>query len=414
MRTSAKLKSYINVLDIGTSKICCLAARLNAGEKPEVLGTGVVPAAGIKAGAIVDLDKATQCIGAALAQAEKQAEKSIKSVVVNISSGQLKSRHFFQEIDIADGRQITAADVKRLVDGVIVSVPPEEEVIHTFPLDYAVDGETGVYDPRGLYGNKLGARVHLVTLPETQSKNLLLVLDRCHVSVERKVATPYASALAVLSDEEKEIGATVIDLGAGTTAAALFMGGGLVHLGLFPIGGNAITRDIAQGLSAAPATAERLKTLNGAAFRSPKDELERLIVPIAGEEEEANIQIPRADLIAIIVPRLEEILERAGTLLEEDARFLAATRRIVLCGGGSELQGIKEKATALLGGNVRLGKPPLFKGLPNQFDPYTFLTCIGLVKYAMMSYQKGSLEKVDIRLKNGWPGKVMQWIAQNF
>ncbi len=412
----SKGKSYVTVLDIGTSKICGLMVHVPADGKPEVVGFGYAPAKGIKAGAIVDLDKATECIGSVLAQIEKQADRQIDSVTVNISSSQLKSNHLYQETTIADGHPITATDVKHLVDGMVAScVSAEDEVIHTFPLGYVVDKEQGINDPRGLYATTLGAHVHVITIPETQLRNLVMVLDRCHVGIDMKVATPYASALAVLSDEEKEIGATVIDMGAGTTSLALFLSGGLVHLGLVARGGNAITRDIAQGLSASLATAERLKTLNGAAFLSPKDELERLIVPIIGEEDGSNIQIPRADLIKIIVPRLEEILERAGRVLDEKEVFSVAARRLVLCGGGSELQGLKEKSAALLNGNVRLGKPGTIKNLPNQFDSYTFVTCMGLLKYVLADYQRMPVEQFNGQVKQkGRLGKVMQWLIKNF
>lgn len=411
-----KLKSFVTVLDIGTSKVCCLMVRFGSDDRPEVIGMGYAPSKGIKAGAIVDLDKATDCIGDVLAQAEKQAERTIEKVIVNISSTQLKSTHIQKEIEISDGKPITASDVKRLVDNVITSCMSDgNEVIHSFPLSYTVDKEQGIMDPRGLYGNRLGVHMHVISLPESQARNLVSVLDRCHVSIDMKVATPYASALAVLSDEEKEIGVTGIDFGAGTTTLALFLGGGLVHLGVIPIGGNAMTRDIAQGLSTSLSGAERLKTLNGAAFLSPKDELERLIVPIVGEEEGSNLQIPRSDLIRIIMPRLEEVLEHCSKTLEVNPHFVVATKRFVLTGGGSNLQGIKEKTAECLGGVTRIGKASPIKGLPTQFDSYTFSTCIGLLKYAIIRQKSLLNEQSAVKpVKYGFLGKVVQWVLQNF
>lgn len=409
----------MTVLDIGTSKVCCLVIRMNSDQKPEVIGMGYAPARGIKNGTIVDLDKATECITSVLEQAEKQAERPIDKVIVNISSSQLKSVQYYAEVEIADGRQITAGDVKRLVDSSIADhISAGEEVLHSFPLSYVVNEEQGV-EPRGMYGPKLGVHMHVILLSEAQTRNLVAVLDRCHVGIEMKVATPYAAALAVISDEEKEIGGTVLDMGAGTTNFATFLGGCLVNLGMIPVGGNAITRDIAQGLSCSLATAERLKTLNGSAFLSPRDDLERLIVPILGDEEGGNIQIPRSDLISIIVPRLEDILEKTSVGLEAHPQFLVATRRLVLTGGGSALQGVKEKVASVLGVTVRQGKPGVLKGLPNQFDSYTFSTCIGLLKYAMIRQKSLALsasvqfdtQKVQ---KNSLLRKVMQWLAQNF
>lgn len=411
-----KSKSTVCLLDIGTSKICCLVVRLNYDGIPEVIGYGYAPSRGVKAGVITDLDKATDAVSMAINQAQKMADTEIKSVVVNLTSSSLKSHHLYQEIDIDEGHQITTGDVKKMVDTALVSVEkPEYEIIHRFPLSYTVDGEKGIVDPRGQYGRKLGVHLHVITLPESQSRNLLMVLDRCHVSIDAKVATPYASGLAVLSDEEKDIGTSVIDFGAGTTTVSIFLNGCLVHLGNVPMGGQSITRDIAQGLSTSLTEAERLKTLNGSAFLSSKDELERLIVPVLGDEQETNLQIPRSALISIIVPRLEEILTQAGILLDENPAFTVATRRLVLSGGGASLQSLKEKTAAYMDAVVRLAKPPVLKGLPNQFESYTFLTCIGLLRYIMMNNTflgEDTLKRTPLR--KGFLGKVSLWLDQNF
>ncbi|MBR5130612.1 MAG: cell division protein FtsA [Alphaproteobacteria bacterium] len=418
MGWTSKRKSYMTVLDIGTSKICCLVLRMNADQKPEVIGMGYAPSKGIKNGVIVDLDKATDCIRSVLEQAEQQSERSIDKVIVNISASQMRSVQYYEEMEISDGRQIVASDVKRLVDGSIAKyIQAGEEVLHSFPLSYVVNSEQGV-EPRGMYGPKLGVYMHVVFLPESSSRNLVAVLDRCHVSVEMKVATPYAAALAIISDEEKDIGATVIDFGAGTTGFSTFLGGCLVNLNVVHAGGNAITRDVAQGLSCSLATAERLKTLNGAAFLSPRDEFERLIVPVLGDEEGTNIQMPRSNLISIVIPRVEDILEKVSLQLEENPRFLMASRRLILAGGGAGLQGIKEKTEEVLNATVRLGRPAILKGLPSQFDSYTFSTCIGLVKYAMMRQENilSSWHTSDGQKgqRNSRIRKVIQWLSQNF
>ncbi len=416
IRKKSKLKPYTAVLDIGTSKVCCLIFRLDVDEKPEVVGMGYAPAKGIKAGAIVDMDQAHACIAAVLAQAEKQADRQIEKVVVNISSTQMKSYHVYKEIEISDGNPISALDVKRLVDSVIADhLSAGYEIIHAFPLGYVVDKEQGVSDPRGLYGYHLGVYMHLIALPESQARNLVAVLDSCHVAIEEKVATPYAAALAILSEEEKEAGVSVIDMGAGTTHIAMFLGGSLMHLGLIPGGGNAITRDIEQGLNTPPADAERLKTLNGAAFVSPRDSIERLIVPVLGEEG-TTIHVARSDLISIIEPRIEEMLTQIGTFLNEEPRLAMAARRIVLTGGGSELQGIKDKTAAMLGVNTRLGKVSFVKGLPTHFDSHAFSTCIGLLKYAMIKHQNNMpVERSTTKVsRKNLLGRMIQWLVQNF
>jgi len=410
---STAKKTYVTVLDIGTFKVCGLMAHITSDGTPEIIGSGFAESKGIKAGTVIDLDKATECIGSVLTQIEKQAGHSVESVTVNISSAQLKSHHLSKEMNIPDNHPITAADVNHLVNDIIASVPADEEVIHKIPLSYSVDKDQGLPDPRGLYGNTLKAYVHVITMPETQLKNLVTVLDRCHVGIDKKVASPYAAALAVLTDEEKEVGATALDLGAGSASFAVFMNGGLVHMGLVPQGGNIITRDIAQVMSCSLATAERLKTLNGAAFLSPRDELERLIVPMIGEEAETNTHIPRAELIKVIVPRLENILEQVGSQLAEREVFIVASRRIVLCGGTAELQGIKEKTESILNANVRIGKTNVIKSLPNQFDSYTFTVCIGLLKYVLASFRPMPAQHFKKKEKQkGRLGKVLQWLMK--
>ena len=416
--STTKHRNWTTVLDIGTSKILCLIVRFEE-NTPVIEGLGYAPAQGIKNGAIVDLEKATTCISKALMMAEKDANRTIESVIVNISSSQLKSVHLRELVHLKGSMPITTSDVKKFVDNMIQNYlkEQEEEIIHSFVLGYNVDGETGILDPRGLFAKKMGVHLHLITLPKSHALNLVNVLDSCHVSIEATVATPYASALSVLTDDEKEIGVACVDIGAGATQIALFLKGYLVHLGLVPMGGNVITRDIAQGLSCTLADAERLKVLNGAAFLSPKDQLERLIVPIIGENDTtASLQIPRSDLISIIVPRLEEIFEETEKILLSQPFYNICAGRLVLTGGTSGLSEIKEKMTAFLKASVRLGHPEKIKGLTEQLDINTFSTCIGLIKYAIIKdkavyrYQAAT----QFKQKTGIIRKIIQWFDQTF
>ena len=410
----AKKISTVCLLDIGSSKVCCLIVRFNHDSQQEVLGYGIAPAQGIKAGVIVNLDKATHCISDALSDAEKMAGQEIHSVVVNVTSSSLQSHYLYAQTSIEEGAPITQMDVKKMVDKHLVQFDnPEQEILHQFVLSYTVDDEKGIADPCGQYARKLGAHLHVVTIPESQSRNLVTVLDRCHVSIQAKIATPFAVGLACLTDEEKDLGATVIDLGAGKTGGAVFLNGGLLHVAHLPIGGNLITRDIAQGLSISLPEAERLKTLNGAAFLSHKDRQEMVIISTLGEE--SKTQIPRSDLIGIMVPRVEEMFEQMMAALDVNPGSVVATRRIVLTGGGAQLQGIKEKATALLDTNVRIAKIRMLKKMPENLEGYTFLTCIGLLEYIMMKHHIHHADVMQIRPEQkGFLGKVSLWLDQNF
>ncbi len=408
-----KLKSVLTLLDVGTAKISCLMVRLMANGSYEVLGMGYAPAVGIKAGAIIDLEKATACIRQALSQVEKQANRQIDKVIVNISSTQLKSIHIQKDIDISGDRAISANDVKKLIDGIIATTLSKgDEVIHAFPISYLVDNEPGILDPRGMHGNTLGVHLHLITMPENQSKNLIALLDSCHVGVEMKVATPYASALATLTDAEKDTGVAVIDLGAGTTSLALFMDGCPVHIEMIPQGGNRLTKDITHGLNTSFEVAERLKTLHGSTFISPRDMIDRLNVPVL-EENGLSIQLPQSQLIAIIIPRVEEILENIAGIFDKYPYFVVATKHVVLNGGGASLLGIKEKVSAMLGATARIGKAENLRHMKTSFEPYTFSTCIGLLKYAMINQEKSNMEQFNTTpfYKKGFIGKVMQWLT---
>jgi len=409
-------KTYLNLLDIGSGKVACMVVRLTDNQSPVVVGAACVPSRGIQAGAIWNLEEATTCVGEAIHQAEVKSGQSIESVIVNISSTKMHSIQVYHEVSIAPGKPISAQDVQHLVDNIVAQyVPVGEEVLHAFPLAYVVDKDQANNDPRGIFATTLGAHVHMITMPETQNMNLLTVLDRCHVAVQMKVATPYASALAVLTEDEKEVGATVVDFGAGITSYSVFVGGCLMQLGVIQMGGQQITRNIAQALNTNIANAERLKILKGAAYLSPRDELEPLIVPILGEEETANnTRVRRSDLIGIIVPQLENILEKLKSELDKDTTFTSVAKRFVLTGGGAGLTGIKEKTAAYLGGIPRLGRSKEIKNLPSEYDLCTFNVCIGLLMYALKKKQDKVFEQFQPSdTRKGLIGKVIKWIRQN-
>jgi len=408
-------KSIYTFLDIGSSKISCLMARMNEGAAPEIIAHSSVQSKGIQNGIIWNIEEAKLCVDNALRQAEKMAGRTISSVYVNISSSQIKSVQYYDEMDIPNGRAITSEDVKQLVDGMLnTKIPSDEEILHVIPVGYSVDHERGRSDPRGIYGRTLGARIHVITIPQTQVMNLLKVLDWCHVTVAAKVATPYASALAVLSEEEMNLGTTVVDFGAGTTSYAILIGGGLMQLGLIPKGGQEITLKIAQTFNTDLQNAERKKVLDGAATLVPRDEVVPVIIPILGDEMGSNIQIMRSQLIETILPCLDDVLEQLHAALQENDTFSSVANRYVLTGGGAGFDGFVEKTGAVLGGIARLGKIKQIKNLPNKCDSCTFNVCIGLLVYAKMQMQNKLLGNFQERSTSfGWLKRVTEWLKQN-
>ncbi|MBQ4471753.1 MAG: cell division protein FtsA [Alphaproteobacteria bacterium] len=411
----AKSKSIYTFLDIGTFKISCLMARMAPGVPPEIIGHSYVQSKGIQGGAIWDIEAAKLCVDNALRRAEKSAGRRITSVYVNVSSSQIKSEQIYQEIDIPGGRAITAEDVESLIHDMLrTHIPPNEEILHVIPVGYTVDQEKGRTDPRGMHGNTLGARIHVITIPETQTLNLLKVLDWCHVTIAGKVATPYASALAVLNEDEMDLGTTVIDFGAGTTSYAIMIGGGLMQLGLIPIGGNQITRALAQTFNTDLLNAEKEKIRNGAVIAAPRDEVERVILPVLGDDTGTNVQVRRADLIQTIEPIVDDILNQVGESLTEDATFSSVANRYVLTGGGSGFEGLVEKTGDILGGIARLGKIQKIKNLPNENESCRFNVCVGLLILAQMRMQNKVFNNYQEKpALGGWLGKVKEWLKQN-
>ncbi|MEN0075435.1 MAG: cell division protein FtsA, partial [Paracraurococcus sp.] len=297
------------VLDIGTTKLVCLIARIENDGEARVLGFGWQRARGIKGGSIVDLEEAEGAIRAAVGQAEEMADTRLNSVVVNLSCGQPESRHQNIQWGIG-GRPVTEADLRAILnEGRRRSAEDGREMVHAFPLSFMVDATPGANDPRGMICDTLTARLHLCDAAQASLRNLGACLMRCDLEVNELVSAPFAAGLATLVEDEKQLGATVIDMGGGTTSFAVFAEGHLLHTAQLPVGGWHVTNDLARLLSTPVAHAERLKTLHGGVLGAPEDEREWLPVPMVGEEDDHIARIPRAMVVGIIRPRLEETFE---------------------------------------------------------------------------------------------------------
>lgn len=349
-------------LDIGTSKIACFIARCDDDGAPHVIGIGHQLAEGMRGGSVSDMEALQNAIASAVAAAEKMAGETIDRVTVNVAGPQLKSNMVDIELPL-NGREVTDNDLQRILAQAQTMAPEDIqghalELIHTLPVQYALDGQKGIRDPVGMTGDTLLSHMHLVSATFGPVRTLVTAVARCHLSVDKLVAAPYASGLACLVEDEMDLGCLVIDMGAGTTSLAVFFDGNVVHTEGLAIGGSHVTNDIAKGLTTSLAQAERLKTLYGNAVPSAMDEREILDVPLVGEEgpESAN-QIPKSHLIRIIQPRLEEIFEMARSRMERGGFQEQAGRRVVLTGGASQLTGAREMAQRILDRQVRLGRP---------------------------------------------------------
>ncbi|MEK9724663.1 MAG: cell division protein FtsA [Rhodospirillaceae bacterium] len=315
----------IAALDVGTTKVSCLIARLD-GERgadgrpgPRVVGVGHQVSQGMRKGTVVDLDQAEASIRAVVEAAEQMAGENIDRVVVNLSGGKQRSRLIAYEISIA-GHEIADSDIRRVLDPANMAgeKPDDREFIHTIPVGYTVDGSRGVVDPRGLFGERLGVNTHIITALRGPLRNLETAVSRCHLAIEDTVVSPYASALGCLSEDEKRMGVTCIDMGGGTTSAAVFFDGEMVHTCIVPVGGEHITHDISRGLVTPLVHAERMKTLYGNVLPSVSDDQQVIQVPPMGDEApDDGHAVPRSMLVGIIRPRIEEIFETLRDRLAE-------------------------------------------------------------------------------------------------
>ncbi len=410
-RNPKSKRTTLAALDVGTSKICCFIAVADEGEPPRVIGIGHHISHGLRAGNIVDLEAAQQAINTTLDNAEDMAGEKIQRVVVNFSGGKLGSNHEHIELNL-NGREVTDNDIERAFwEGQQNALDDYTELLHIVPTEFALDQQKGIRDPRGMTGDKLDIKLHLITAQHAPIRTLLSALNRCHLQVDQVVISPYASGLSCLVEDEMELGTTVIDMGGGTTSFAVFEGRQLVHADTIPIGGNHVTNDIARVLTTPVGHAERLKTLFGNALSSLRDDKEIIDVPQVGEEapELAN-HVPKSHLIRIIQPRLEETFEMLKARLDTAKLSTPLSRRVVLTGGACQLPGLREMAQRILDKQVRIGRPTKLSGLSEHASGPAFATTAGLLLFAVNPEAAMPRFGQDLSASQDLLGRIGGWL----
>ena len=425
---SARKSALLSVLDVGTSKIVCLIARLdpmdpNAPARGRthgvrILGIGHQRSRGMKAGQVVDMEEAETAIRLAVDAAERMAGVQVDNVIVCAAGGRIGSQTFQARVAVGD-RAVGEADIHRVLEATCAHTSRDgRAVLHSLPTSFSVDGAENIRDPKGMIGEGLSANLHVASCDAAAMRNLGLAIERCHLNVEAFVASPYASALATLADDEAEIGVTVVDFGGGTTSTAVFSGGALVHMDAVAVGGNHVTLDVARGLNVRLSGAERLKTLYGSAISSPSDDRESIAIEQVGDEVGHTSHMPRSQLVRIIRPRVEEIVELVRDRLRAQGRPLHAGSRVVLTGGGSQLTGMPETVRRILGGQVRVGRPVGVQGLPESGKSPAFAAAVGLLVYPQVAAQEHfepSRERVALAVGgDGYLSRVGRWLKESF
>ena len=426
---SSRKSATLSVLDIGTSKVVCVVAELRPADQSEslrgrthlarIIGIGHQRSTGLKGGVIVDLEAAESAIRQAVHAAERMAKVEIQSVIVNLTGGRLGSEHFEAHVPVRG--TVGAAEIHRVLDAASGhDMRRGRAVLHALPTGFSLDGQPSIVEPGGMVGERLGVDLHVVTSEGAAARNLMLAVERCHLGIEAVVATPYASGLSALVDDEAEMGCAVVDMGGGTTSVGVFANGHLVHVDAVAVGGHHVTMDIARGLTTRVSAAERLKTLYGSAIPSSADERDMISVPQVDEDErDVPNHLPKSHLVRIIKPRVEEILELVRDRLRKAGFAAQAGRRVVLTGGASQLVGMPETARRVLQGQVRVGRPLGIKGLPEAAKGPAFSAVVGMLVYPQVAHaeyfepRSGGLFQ-GTGTDGGYFSRVGRWIRDSF
>lgn len=417
----------LTVLDVGSTKICCIIARLRPldgakvlsgrSHKLEVLGFGVQRSRGVKAGVIVDLIAAEQAIRLAVDAAERMAGLVVDSVIVNVSCRSMASHHVRAQVPL-DGA-VDMRDLRRvLAAGSAEAFALERPVLHSVPVSFSIDGEKDIADPRDMVGEALGVKMHIVTAGSAPLRNLEHCINRAHLSVETMVATPFASALSVLVGDEAMLGATCVDLGGGTTTISVLDKGKFVFADTIAIGSDHITMDIARGFSITMEEAERLKVMYGSALTVAADDKHSYTLPPENRLTDTPERFPRAVLSRIIRARVEELLEMTRDRLARSRFGRLVNGRLVLTGGGVQLTGLPDVARSVLNRRLRIGRPLGVSGLPEMARGAAFSSVVGLLIYPQSAgFEEQQMRAVPVQQATGTGRhfqKVGRWLRESF
>lgn len=422
MPINASAGDVLGLIDVGTSKVCCLIVapdrtyrRGGIGSGYRVIGLGHHRSRGIKAGVVVDLDEAEQAVRAAVAQAERMASVHLEEVIVGVACGRMRSSHFAAHAELENG-YVRDGDLRKLkAAGRAYAERDGRLLLHLDRLGWRIDGVPGISDPRGMAGRRLSADVHAITADDAPIRNLMLLIERCYLTLGQAIPSPLASALAVTSEEERRLGITCLDIGGGMTGISVFADGRFLFADSVPVGGNHMTFDIARELRTPLAEAERIKALYGTLVAARSDEHEVITYPLAGEEEPTLHHTTKARLRAILQPRMEGLLGLVRERLQRSNVTSYAGERVVLTGGTSQLIGIGEFSANTLGQPVRVSRPLPFGGLPMSSCSPAFATVIGLTAAAQLSRSSWSIyPELSGGQEGSYLGRMGQWLRQSF
>lgn len=409
----ARRDNIVVGLDIGTTKICAIVGEIKEQGRVDIIGIGQHPSRGLRKGVVVNIESTVESIRRAVEEAELMAGVKITSVYAGIAGGHIKGFNSRAVVAIKD-KEITQGDVDRVVDAAkAVAIPLDREVLHILPREFIVDDQDGIKEPLGMSGVRLEAEIHIVTGAVTSVQNVVKSCQRAGLEVADIVLEPIASAEAVLTQEEKDLGVAIIDIGGGTTDILLFVDGGIAHSSVLAIGGNQVTNDIAVGLRTPQMEAEIIKQKYGCALTDLVRDDENVEVPSVGGR--APRIVSRQILAEIIEPRAQELFELINRDIKKTGFEERITAGAVITGGTSILEGMPEIAERVLDLPVRRGLPLNIGGVVEKVNSPIYATGVGLVLYGAKEMEEGRVYKLG---GNNLFAKVLnrmkKWVKEFF
>ena len=408
-------KDFIAGLDIGTTKICCIVGEIvESGHNPiiDIAGIGTAPSTGLRKGVVVNIESTVESISKAIEEAELMAGVEINTVYAGIAGGHIKSFNSTGVVAVKD-KEITPQDVQRVIDAAkAVAIPMDREVIHIIPQEYVIDDQDGIREPIGMSGVRLETRVHIVTGAISSAQNIIKCANKAGLNVAEIWLEPIASAEAVLTEDERELGVVLVDIGGGTSDLAILRDGAVVHTSVLAIGGNHVTNDIALGLRTPQHEAEQIKIQYGCAMASmvKPDEM----IEVSGVGGRKPRVISRRVLAEIIEPRMEEIFSLIQREVMKSGYQELLSGGVVITGGSTLLQGTPELAEMVFEMPVKRGVPLGVGGLADVVNSPKFATGVGLVRYGARNTKKA---KFSIRERNIYEkirGSMKSWVKDLF
>lgn len=377
-------QDFIVGLDIGTTKICAVVGQLTE-TGIDIVGIGTRPSTGLRKGAVINIDSTVEGIQRAIEEAELMAGCEISSAYVGVAGSHIRSFNSAGVVSVKH-QEITNDDIARVIDAAkAIAIPADRQVIHLIPQDFIIDGQDGIKDPVGMSGVRLEGKIHIITGASSSTQNLVKCANRSGVGVTELVLEPIASAEAVLTDDEKELGVALVDIGGGTSDLCIFVGGALVHTGVINVGGNHMTNDVAVGLRTPQSEAERIKMRHGCCLKEMVAPEETIEVPGVGGRQPRIVS--RRLLSEIIEPRAEEMFQLIKAEIDKTGYSELIGSGLVLTGGASLLEGMPELAEMVFDMPVKRGYPFGMGGLRDVVNSPKFATGVGLLKYAAKKIQ---------------------------